>query len=343
MTICNFRKIIYLLLAFCTVGCSSPKESYERVENVPMLGTFLNIIADIPADSLTPLYNAAMALDKEMKAQMSIFDSTSLISRINRGERLPLTEDIIYNIHMADSISRLSGGVYDITVLPLVEAWGFGRKGAVSHPNVDSLLEFVGYQKIAIEDGYLTKQDPRTRLDFNSIAKGYTVDKLAEIVVQMGGENYLVDIGGEINCTGVNPQGEGWRVGIESPIDGDMSGEHLQKRLRIEPQSVMRGVATSGNYRRFYIGENGEKICHTIDPRTGLSKPSRLLSATVVARTCALADGYATMFMAAGSEFAIELAQSIEDIEVYFILSGEGETEYQEFSSEGMKRIIMKN
>ena len=144
MTICNFRRIIYLLLAFCFVGCSSPKASYERVENVPMLGTFLNIIADIPVDSLTPLYNAAMALDKEMKAQMSIFDSTSLISRINRGERLPLTEDMIYNIRMADSISRLSGGVYDITVLPLVEAWGVGRTGAVSHPHVDSLLECVG-------------------------------------------------------------------------------------------------------------------------------------------------------------------------------------------------------
>ncbi len=325
------------------IGCSAPKASYERVENVPMLGTFLNIIADIPADSLAPLYQAAMALDEEMKSQMSIFDSTSLVSRMNRGERLPLTEDMIYNIRMADSISRLSGGVYDITVLPLVEAWGFGRKGAESHPNVDSLLEFVGYDKIAIRDSYLIKQDPRTKLDFNSIAKGYTVDKLAEIVAQMGSRNYLVDIGGEINCRGVNPQGEGWRVGVESPIDGDMSGEHLQKRLRIESQNPMRAVATSGNYRRFYIGENGEKICHTIDPRTGLSKPSRLLSATVVARTCALADGYATMFMAAGSENAIDLAQSIEGIEVYFILSGEGDAEYREYASEGMQGMIMKN
>ncbi len=334
------RNLIVSLLLLLLSGCSSPKRSYEHIENIPMLGTMLNIIADIPADSTRALFSAAMELDTQMKAQMSIFDSLSLISRINRGDECALTPEIVYNISLADSISRVSGGLYDITVLPLVEAWGFGRKEAQTRPNIDSLLEFVGYEKIAIQEGRLIKQDPRIRLDFNSIAKGYTVDRLAQIIQEMGAQNYLVDIGGEIVSRGINEKGKGWRVGIESPIDGDMIGQELRKIISIPQDSPLRAVATSGNYRRFYINDAGEKICHTIDPKTGLSNPSKLLSVTVVASNCALADGYATMFMAAGSDSAMELLDKIEGVEVYFILSGEGDQEYQEFMTAGLSQMV---
>ncbi len=334
------RNLIVSLLLLLLVGCSSPKRGYEHIESIPMLGTMLNIIADIPADSARSLFRAAMELDKEMKSQMSIFDSLSLISRINRGEECVLTDDIIYNISLADSISRLSDGLYDITVLPLVEAWGFGRKQAQTRPNIDSLLEFVGYEKIAIKEGRLIKQDPRTRLDFNSIAKGYTVDKMAQIVETMGAQNYLVDIGGEIVSRGVNEKGDSWRVGVESPSNGDIVGQELQKIITLSADNPLRGVATSGNYRRFYINDEGQKICHTIDPKTGLSNPSKLLSVTVVASNCALADGYATMFMAAGSDSAMELLDKIEGVEVYFILSGEGDQEYQEFMTAGLSQMV---
>ncbi len=299
-----------------------------------MLGTELSIIAEMNADSAEVLKCDIFKIDSAMKAEMSIFDPTSRVSRINRGETDSLSADIIYNITLADSISRLSDGAYDITVMPLVEAWGFARKKALDAPNIDSLLEFVGYDKISIHNGLLAKQDPRIRLDFNSIAKGYTVDKLAQRVAELGAKNYLVDIGGEINCQGVNSKGKGWRVGVESPIDGNMTdGEYIEKAISIEPTSNMRGVATSGNYRRFYLTDEGEKVSHTIDPKSGRSQVSKLLSATVLARNCALADGYATMFMAVGSQGAEALAQQIEGIEVYFIFSDGENGDYREFST----------
>ncbi len=331
----------YSLVLALIYSCATPDAEYQKIQNVPMLGTTLTIIADIPADSLSSLLDGAYAVDSAMKAQMSIFDGESLISRINRGESDSLTADMIYNIQLADSVSSLSGGIYDITVMPLVEAWGFARKDALAEPNIDSLLEFVGYQKIAIKGERVIKADPRIRLDFNSIAKGYTVDKMAQLVRQKGGKNYLVDIGGEINCQGVNPRGEGWIVGVESPIDGNMSdGDYLQKALQIAPESSLRGVATSGNYRRFYLNEAGEKICHTIDPTTGRSNPSTLLSVTVMAATCAHADAYATMFLAAGEQGAMELVQKIEGIEAYFIFSGGEDAEYKEYMTPRMEAIV---
>ncbi|MFR9603348.1 MAG: FAD:protein FMN transferase [Rikenellaceae bacterium] len=344
MAKCTLNTILTFVAALILLSCSTPQKEYQQIKNVPMLGTTLNIIADIHADSLTALLDAAMEIDRDMKAQMSIFDSTSLVSQINRSQSDSLTSEMIRNIQLADSISRLSGGAYDITVMPLVEAWGFARKEALKDPNIDSLLEFVGYQKISISpEGRLVKEDPRMKLDFNSIAKGYTVDKLAQRVAQMGAKNFLVDIGGEINSRGINSRGVGWTIGVESPIDGNMTdGDYLQKAITIDPQSSMRAMATSGNYRRFYLSDKGEKIAHTIDPRTGRSHTSKLLSATVIASSCALADGLATMFLAVGSDSAVELSKTIEGVEVYFIFAGEDGAEYEEYMSEGMTQMINK-
>ncbi len=307
-----------------------------------MLGTTLRIVADIEATP-SELYIATMRLDSLFKKEMSLFDPTSQLSRINRGESDSLSSGIIYNIILSDSVSRISGGAYDITVAPLVKALGFAAKEErVAAPNIDSILQFVGYEKISIEGSRLVRQDPRTQIDLNSIAKGYVVDKIGELVRSMGSTNFMVDIGGEIVCSGNNSHGAPWRIGIETPIDGNMTnGELLQKRIQIPQSSPLRAMATSGNYRRFYLDESGNKVAHTIDPTTGGSKLSSLLSATVIAPTCALADAYGTMFMALGSERAIEVAESLEDAEVYFIfddLAG-GFTEY---ISAGMAGFVME-
>ncbi len=289
-------------------------------------------------------------MDGKLKREMSLFDPTSQLSRVNRGESSKLTDWMAQNITLADSISRLSGGIYDITVAPLVKAYGFGAEKRQEHPNVDSLLQFVGYDRIYIKrdaDGLsLVKSDERMQIDLNSIAKGFAVDRAAEILDQCGAQNYLVEIGGELRVKGVNPAGKMWRVGVESPIDGNMSeGEYLERRIKIDPYSPLQAMATSGNYRRFYRNDEGEKIVHTIDPSTGKSIPSQLLSATVIAPTCAEADAYATMFMAAGDKRAEELASKIENCEVYFIYnnrrSKEGESEYHEYYSEGMRKMLM--
>ncbi len=338
----RLHKAINTIVALTALAsCSTPSADFSRVEGA-MLGTTLSIIADIETPA-AELYSAAMSLDTLFKSEMSLFDPTSQLSRINRGESDSLSCGLRYNLILSDSVSRLSGGAYDITVAPLVKAYGFGAKSeSVERPNIDSIMEFVGYEKIEVSGNRLLRQDPRTQIDLNSIAKGYVVDQVAKLVSEMGAKNYLVDIGGEIRCGGSNPQGNPWRIGIESPFDGNMSsGEFIEKRIAIPSSSPLQGMATSGNYRRFHLDEQGNKIVHTIDPKSGKSKSSKLLSATVIAPSCALADAYGTMFMALGLERAIELSEQITNAEVYFIYDNL-EGGYGEYISEGMTKFIMK-
>ena len=317
-------------------GCGT-RPAYTVADGV-MLGTTLHVVADVKGTSSQELYAAIMELDRQAKASMSIYDSTSLLSRLNRNRTDSVDRHIAFNFRLADSIGALSDGRYDVTVGPLVEAWGFAARQRTVDPNIDSILGFVGREKVRIENGRLVKDDPRVQLDFNSVAKGYTVDLLAELVERYGAENYIVDIGGEVRCRGVNRNGDPWRIGVETPFDGNMTdGEYLQKRIRMREG----GLATSGNYRRFYLDENGDKVAHTIDPRTGRSILSRLLSVTVVAPTCAEADALGTMFLAMGADDALEAVKRMPGMKVYFILAGDGET-YEEYVSPAMEALIMK-
>lgn len=324
------------LVAAVLCGCGSEPD-FVTVDGT-MLGTTLHVVADVQGTSPQELYAAVMALDREAKASMSIFDPASLLSRLNRNQTDSVDRHIAFNLRLADSISSLSDGRYDVTVKPLVEAWGFAGKEAQENPNVDSILAFVGRQKVRIENGRLIKDDPRVQLDFNSIAKGYTVDLLAQLVESFGARNYIVDIGGEVRCKGVNRQGNPWRIGIETPFDGNMSnGEYLQRRIGM----TEGGLATSGNYRRFYLDAKGNKIAHTIDPRTGRSAVSRLLSVTVAAPTCAEADALGTMFLAMGADDALAAVERMPGVKAYFILAGDG-GEYEEYVSPAMEALILK-
>ncbi len=314
-----------------------------------MLGTSYSIKADLPPNAVSEVAKRASELDLQMKAEMSIFNKESQLNNINNNTDLSITPALERNIMLADSVSRLSGGIYDITVAPLVKAWGFANADdKVASPNIDSLLEFVGYDKISIRDGVLCKSDPRIQIDLNSIAKGYTVDRLAEIISDMGAKNYMVEIGGEIRLQGRNPKGEAWKVGIEQPFDGNvMVGEFLEQRVAIADTLAMRAVATSGNYRRFYINDEGDKIVHVINPITGTSAQSSLLSVTVLAPTCALADAYATMLLAAGDQRAEQIAKQIENCEVYLIyynkegLDNGSSSHYRTYFSDGMRALLL--
>lgn len=323
-----------ICMALLLTACAT-KPTYKVVDGV-MLGTRLHIIADSPCDTL---YRGAMALDAEAKRSMSIFEENSLLNRLNRNQTDSLDHHITRNILLADSIHRLSDGAYDITVKPLVEAWGFAGREAQQQPNIDSILQFVGMEKIRIEAGRLKKTDPRVAIDLNSIAKGYTVDLLAEYVEQTGAENYIVDIGGEVRCKGHNRQGNPWRIGVESPFDGNMTdGEYIERRIAL----TSGAMATSGNYRRYYLNEKGEKIAHTIDPRTGYSNPSRLLSATVVAPTCAEADALCTMLLAMGDKAALAFAEAHPTMAVYLIFAPREGEQFEEYSSPAMEQLILQ-
>lgn len=328
---------IWAVVAAVVLASCAGRPDYTTVDGV-MLGTTLHVVADVRDVSAQELYAAVMELDREAKASMSIFDENSLLSRLNRNQTDTVDRHIAFNLRLADSIGALSDGRYDVTVKPLVEAWGFAGKAAQAHPNIDSILEFVGREKVHIEGNRLVKDDPRVQLDFNSIAKGYTVDLLAALVERFGARNYIVDIGGEVRCRGVNRQGNPWRIGVETPFDGNMTdGEYLQRRISLSEG----GLATSGNYRRFYLDADGNKVAHTIDPRTGRSVVSRLLSVTVVAPTCAEADALGTMFLAMGADDARAAVDRMPGVKVYFILAGEGDA-YEEYVSPAMKPLILE-
>ena len=327
----------WAVVAAVVLASCGGRPDYTTVDGV-MLGTTLHVVADVRDVTSQELYAEIMELDRQAKASMSIFDEGSLLSRLNRNETDTVDRHIAFNLRLADSIGALSDGRYDVTVKPLVEAWGFAGKAAQAHPNIDSILAFVGRDKVHIEGNRLVKADPRVQLDFNSIAKGYTVDLLAALVERFGAENYIVDIGGEVRCRGVNRQGNPWRIGVETPFDGNMSnGDYLQRRISLSEG----GLATSGNYRRYYLDADGNKVAHTIDPRTGHSVVSRLLSVTVVAPTCAEADALGTMFLAMGADDARAAVERMPGVKVYFILAGDGDT-YEEYVSAAMRPLILE-
>ena len=277
-------------------------------------------------------------IDSMAKLSMSIFDEKSLLSRLNNNQTDEVDEHIAYCLELSRRVSAQSGGVYDVTVAPLVEAYGFAAKDRQAKVNVDSLLEFVGIDKLRIEDGHLIKEDRRVRIDFNSIAKGYVVDMAARALEEWGMTDYLVDIGGEVRCSGVNSKGGPWRVGVETPFDGNNTvGAYVQQVISLSDCSM----ATSGNYRRYYLDDEGRKVAHTIDPRTGRSAVTALLSATVVAPTCAEADAYGTMFMAMSLEQAIATARELEKqgVQAYFIAAGEKE-EYEIYYTRGLAEAL---
>ena len=289
------------LMVALTISSCAPR--YQTIEGTA-LGTLYRITA---SGRITPTLQADLTkLFEEANKEMSVFDKNSLLSRINRGETDSLSANIIYCIEMAHRVSELSEGAYDITIQPLVDAYGFAGDDPDFTPNLDSLLPLVNYRNISIENGLLVRPEG-VQIGLNSIAKGAVVDMAAALLEEAGFESYMVDIGGEIFCRGENPSGRDWRIGVETPFEGNfsMTGEYIEAVLSLSGA----GMATSGNYRNFHVNAEGQKLTHIIDPHTGLNTESNLLSATVIAENCALADAYGTMLMALGYESALALVE----------------------------------
>lgn len=274
---------------------------------------------------------------KQFDASLSPFNTESTISKINRNEEVVVDSFFRNCFERAMQVSQDTDGAFDITVGPLVNAWGFGfKQGQFPDAHmVDSLLQIIGYQKITLENGRVAKQDPRIMLNCSAIAKGYAVDVIAQYLNELEIQNYMVDIGGEVVTRGSNPQNARWRIGINKPINDSLSvSEELQTILNLTDVAV----ATSGNYRNYYY-KDGKKYGHTIDPHTGYPVQHSILSATVLAKDCMTADAYATAFMVMGMEKAVGFLRSHPELEVYFIYGNEG-GEYNVFSSEGMKKYL---
>ena len=319
-----------IIIAFTLLlaGCAS-KPCYRTVDG-SMLGTTYHIVAETTL-SQQQIFEEMQRINLEAIASMSIFNPNSLLSRINRNETDSVDIHIARNIEVATKVNALTPR-YDITVKPLVDAYGFAAKNREVKPNIDSLVKFVGFSKFSLSGNRIVKSDCRLQIDLNSVAKGYVVDLIAEWLDSQKAENYIVEVGGEIRAKGVNARGVAWRVGVDTPFDNNNSpGQHQQRVVQISGAAL----ATSGNYRRFYYNEAGERISHTLNPQTGHSQTTSLLSATVIAPRCATADALATAFMASDEKDAIALAESLRDsIRVYFILAPrQGEEVYREFST----------
>ena len=240
-------------------------------------------------------------------------------------------------IKLSLEISNETEGAFDITVAPLVNAWGFGfkNKQPLSNQQVDSLQKLVGYQHLSFNGKELTKDIPNLQIDCGAIAKGYAVDRIAKLLSDKGCQNYMVEIGGEVVVKGNNDKGEKWKIGINKPTQHALpTEEDLQTLLSL----TNCGIATSGNYRNFYI-KDGKKYAHSIDPKTGYPVQHSLLSATVISQSCAKSDALATAFMVMGLDKAKAFVETHKDIQVYFIYADE-KGNYQVWMSDGMKPLI---
>lgn len=277
---------------------------------------------------------------KKVDNSLSPFNKASVITHIN--ENTDLTADSLFTevFLLAKQISQETHGAFDITVAPLVNAWGFGFKNAaqVDSIMIDSLHQFVGIDKVELIDGKVVKKDPRLMLDCSAIAKGYGVDCVARLLDSKGIRNYMIDIGGELVMKGENPKMETWSIGVNKPIDDSLSvNQEIQAVLKL----TNVGLATSGNYRNFYY-KGGKKYAHTIDPRTGYPIQHNILSATVVAPDCATADAYATSFMVLGLDSAKQICNAHPELDAHFIYTTDkGNTEI--YYTTGMKQYLQQH
>ena len=282
-------------------------------------------------------------IDSILKAfdkSCSMYDSTSIISRINNNDPTVEADDWFIDVFKKSAeVNALSGGALDITVGPVVHAWGFGTAPIAKHDEayIDSLLQFVGMDKVRLEGRKVIKKYPGVSLDVNAVAQGYSVDVVSKFFEDKGIKNYLVEIGGEVHCKGTNAKDKLWHVGIDKPTDGNIApGGQLQAIIALDNKSL----TTAGNYRKFFV-ENGVKYGHTIDPKTGFPAKNTLLSATVVCDDAITADAWDTAFMVLGLEKSKELLKKLPGIDVYFIYSNQ-QGEYEVYFSEGLKKMIVE-
>lgn len=276
------------------------------------------------------------SLLEDINESLSTYIESSEISRFNRGTLFKYERPYFYQmLKQSGDIYRATGGAFDPTVMPLVNAWGFGPQtpDMPTPHEVDSLLTNVSFDSIFFDELAVCKLRKNTQLDFSAIAKGYAADVITEFLQKHQLKNTFVEIGGEIVAQGVNQEGKPWAVYIEKPDEGKWSVQALVSLDDI-------AVATSGNYRNFYE-KDGKKYAHTISPFTGYPVQHSLLSASVFASDCASADAYATAFMVLGKDKALEIVEKTPGLEAYFIYSN-GQGEIQTLATRGIKRHIIE-
>ena len=337
----NKRRLLWQLpfLAFLVIGTviivSRQQSTPYQHDRGMVFGTVYHIT-----------YQSSKSLQKDIEAELakvdaslSPFNERSIITAVNENRDTVVNKMFSDVFALAMKISDSTNGAFDITVAPLVNAWGFGFKGGAmpSRHQVDSLKALVGYHKVSLTNGRVSKTDPRIMLDCSSIAKGYGCDVVAKFLSAKGIDNYMVEIGGEIVTRGISEKRLPWKIGVTKPTDDSLNvNQEIQTIINVTDQAM----ATSGNYRNFYY-KNGRKYAHTIDPSTGYPVQHNILSSTVIADDCATADAYATAFMVMGLDKAKAILSRHPELMAYFILASDDGTNKVWFSP-SMKDKIAK-
>lgn len=310
-------KKISLLIALCLSVFSSCAQQESYFEDS---GTVFNTLYQIKYKAPRILTDK---IDAELQAynlSLNPFNPNSIIAKVNRNEEVEVDDLFITVFNKSMEVSANSNGIFDITCAPIINLWGFGfsKMGEATPERIDSILQFVGYQKIRLEGRKVVKDDARITLNCSAIAKGYACDVLAALFEREGVHNYMIEIGGEVIMKGVNAKGNCWRIGIRKP---EFSGEGKTVTIEEVVQPCeKKGIATSGDYQNFYEKE-GKKFAHTINPKTGYPAEQDILSTTVIANDCMTADAYATAFNAMGLKEAVRVADSLPGVDYFFIYS----------------------
>ncbi len=330
-----FRLLQLAFLLFLIVATVLILRRHSGLELLHAEGPIYGTVYHIDYEHTEPLDAQILAELKSVDASLSMFNKESTVSQINSGATAE-TDTMFREIFaLARRVSAETGGAYDVTVAPLVNAWGFGFKSGQmpTDAQVDSMKSFVGIDKVKLVGTRLVKNDPRTMIDFSSIAKGYAADRVARLFDSCGIRNYMIEIGGEVVVHGEHPDGRPWNIGISRPTADD---DELQVQLSL----TNAAMATSGNYRNFYV-KDGRRYAHTIDPHKGRPVEHELLSATVLAPDCATADAYATAFMVMGLRKAQAVLQKHPELSAYLVYTAPDGT-YATWETENVKKLIRR-
>ena len=310
------KHILFILFTILLISCKSSSKEAELTyyqESGEIFHTTFHIKYEYDRSVREEIMEALQRFDDSLNP----FKENSIIGKVNNNVPVKLDSMFLKVFNKSMEVARITDGKFDITASPFINAWGFGFKDMdnVTKEKIDSMKPFVGYNKIRIENGEIVKDDPRVQINTSGISKGYSCDVVAYMLQELGIKNYMVEIGGEITMKGVNEKGNCWRIGIDKPTDDSTA---MRRELQIILSICDKAVATSGNYRNYYM-KDGVKYSHTIDPLTGYPSEQNILGATIIADDCMTADAYATAFMAMGVEKSVEVAHTIPGLHYYFI------------------------
>jgi thiamine biosynthesis lipoprotein len=311
------HKLLILIVFLVSLTSYCPAEWNRYVVTGKAQGTTYNIVY-YGKDSIV----TKKIIDKklmELDSSLSLYKSYSKINQFNNSEKgIILDDHLLAVIKKSLIVNKDTDGLFDITIYPLVEVWGFGKTKSNNIPDDSEILSLqncVRSKLIELKANYLSKKNPCVKIDLDGIAQGYSVDILADLLEQHKINDYVVELGGEIRVKGTKkPSEEKMKIGIESPSEDEFDHQPFNEIINLNKGAV----TTSGSYRKLHES-NGRKITHLINPKTGFPQDNELISVTVYAEDAITADAYDNALMLMGLEKALDFVEKRKDIAAYFI------------------------